>query len=413
MNHSLRLVKYFALSALLTFGHASNLRADQLSDAMRAYNAGDFARAATLYKPLADNGNAVAQYHMGMLYSQGLTLEPDYPVALQWFMMAADANNADAQRELGQMYQAGRGVRQNYKQAIKWFRLAAEQDNANAQFQMGQMSAAGTGIPKDFKLAEYWYRKAASQGNAAAQYELALCNLNGSCGERNEDAALAWLDLATGNAVDATSREKYAVLRDQTAGQIASRQPVPVATIDGPRVEPAQVPVATKSDEKLVLSNTEPNVDKVTEPAAEITQTLPEKMQTADAPKSDDQPVLPMPASMVHDESAQTKEQPATPVVDNAVHEEPHTSVMARDSDQEVQANVTQEDEQSADSVSDDMSVEPVQDELAHFAIENDPGKDESGPSEDKSKEEHTTEKVEDQPPLNSTNDTEQVKDVL
>jgi hypothetical protein len=311
------------------------------------------------------------------------------------------------------LYSSGRGVRQNFKQAVNWFRQSAEQGDALAQFHLGKMHADGTGVPQDYKLAEYWYRKSATQGYAAAQFELGQCFLNGGCGKRDEKAALTWLDQAVGNAVDAISREKYAVLRDQTAEQIASRPPAPTAAIDEQWPEPAQSAETAASDEQLVLSHPESNVDKMTEPVAEIKQALSPDARTADTTKSADQLVLPEPAETVQDQSSLKGERPAQPAVEEVEHEASRTVEKAHVSELEMQTNVPQEDEHSADSVNDDMSVEPVQDELANFAIESEPGVEESGPSGDTSAKDHADKELEDHPPSNSTEDTEQIKDEL
>lgn len=275
MTQSLRSIYCIGLTAVLLLGQIAVSKADQLADATRAFDAGDYSRAATLYKPLADNGNGIAQYHMGRLYSQGLVLQPDYPTALQWYMRAAEANNADAQRELGLLYSSGRGVQQNYKQAVRWFRSAAEQDDANAQFYLGRMCAEGTGVPSDYKLAEYWYRKSASQGNAAAQYELAECYLNGRCGKRDEEGALTWLELAAGNAVDSASRAKYVQQRDKIAGQIASRERAPSDLAEKIPSEVSQQVETDHSGNELVLSKAEPESTGSTED--ELTTSLPEE----------------------------------------------------------------------------------------------------------------------------------------
>jgi len=49
----------------------------------------------------------------------------------------AEQGHAVAQFSLGVMYRKGQGVSQNYKTAAKWFRLAAEQGDAAAQFNLG------------------------------------------------------------------------------------------------------------------------------------------------------------------------------------------------------------------------------------------------------------------------------------
>ncbi|WP_277600823.1 tetratricopeptide repeat protein [Eikenella corrodens] len=51
----------------------------------------------------------------------------------------AEQGNADAQYNLGVMYDNGQGVRQDYAEAARWYRKAAEQGYAKAQYNLGSM----------------------------------------------------------------------------------------------------------------------------------------------------------------------------------------------------------------------------------------------------------------------------------
>jgi uncharacterized protein len=70
----------------------------------------------------------------------------DYATALKEWTPLAEQGDADAQYNLGVMYQNGQGVLQNYKTAAKWFTLAAEQFHANAQYNVGVMYENGKGV---------------------------------------------------------------------------------------------------------------------------------------------------------------------------------------------------------------------------------------------------------------------------
>jgi len=50
---------------------------------------------------------------------------PDYADAMKLFRLAADQGDAKAQYSLGVMYDQGEGVPQDYAEAVKWYRLAA------------------------------------------------------------------------------------------------------------------------------------------------------------------------------------------------------------------------------------------------------------------------------------------------
>ena len=61
----------------------------------------------------------------------------DYNTVLTFMLPLAEKGNAPAQYALGLRYDKGEGVPQDYKEAVKWFRLSAEQGNARAQYNLG------------------------------------------------------------------------------------------------------------------------------------------------------------------------------------------------------------------------------------------------------------------------------------
>ena len=89
--------------------------------------------------------------------------------------LARNAENGDAtaQYKLGVFYRTGDNVPQNYKTALKWLRLSAEQGNVAAQFSLGNMYETGQGVPEDHNTALKWYTLAADQGDKFAKMILA------------------------------------------------------------------------------------------------------------------------------------------------------------------------------------------------------------------------------------------------
>ncbi len=71
----------------------------------------------------------------------------DYAAALREWRPLAEQGDAVAQFNLGTMYQLGRGVRQNHAEAIKWYRLAAQRGHVVAQVSLGRMYDRGDGVP--------------------------------------------------------------------------------------------------------------------------------------------------------------------------------------------------------------------------------------------------------------------------
>ena len=89
--------------------------------------------------------------------------ERDYATALRLFQPLADQGDASAQFKVGSMYAFGEGVPRNFTEAGEWFRRAADQGHAAAQFNLGAMYAEGLGLAQDYQEAARWYRKAADQ----------------------------------------------------------------------------------------------------------------------------------------------------------------------------------------------------------------------------------------------------------
>src|SRR5207302_1022097 len=118
--------------------------------AANAYRHRQYETALGLYRPLADQGNAVAQYTLGLMYANGQGVPQDYGEAAKWFRLAAEQGEATAQFNLGVLYHSGRGVSQNDAEALKWYRRAADQGHASAQGNLGFMYSIGQGVPQDY-----------------------------------------------------------------------------------------------------------------------------------------------------------------------------------------------------------------------------------------------------------------------
>jgi hypothetical protein len=66
------------------------------------------------------------------MYYEGKGVPQNHVEAAKWFRLAADQGNADAQYNLGVAYANGQGVPQNYAEAYVWSSLSAAQGNENA-----------------------------------------------------------------------------------------------------------------------------------------------------------------------------------------------------------------------------------------------------------------------------------------
>lgn len=216
-------MRIFFILFILLFAGASQAAPDDLNEALRAAEAGDDAKAATLFLPLAAKGDPIAQYNLGVLYTRGLVIQKDYRVAVQWYLAAAGQGHAGAEANLALLYKNGEGVAQDYKKALHWSVLAARQGNSSAQLQTGEMHAAGLGVPQDYKEAIKWYRMAADQGNAPASAKLGECYEHGLGVAQDSAAAAKWYAAAANYAGDENSRNTYLARRNATEKNINSQ----------------------------------------------------------------------------------------------------------------------------------------------------------------------------------------------
>lgn len=113
------------LSAVLVVACATVAVAASVEEAEFAYDRGDYTQAARLFRPLAEQGIAAAQFSLGMMYAKGQGVPQDYQAALKWHRRAAEQGNASAQNNLGLMYERGRGARQDFILAHMWSSIAA------------------------------------------------------------------------------------------------------------------------------------------------------------------------------------------------------------------------------------------------------------------------------------------------
>ena len=161
--------KFLLLVVLLTTFAQTEVFADGLADGLAAAQKGDFQAAWKSWKPLADQGNAEAQFNLGFLYENGKGVAKDNVEAVKWYRKAAEQGDASAQTNLGFMYENGKGVAKDNVEAVKWYRKAAEGGDAEAQFNLGVMYMLGKGVKKSAVDAYVWFNFAAAAGDENAK----------------------------------------------------------------------------------------------------------------------------------------------------------------------------------------------------------------------------------------------------
>lgn len=137
-----------------------------------------------------------AYYLLGVVYSEGLSVERNTSKAIEYYMKSAELGYDAAQAYVGHAYYSGEGVEKNDFEAVRWYTLAATQGYAAAQCNIGICYEFGDGIERNYADAVHWYKLAAQQGNATAQFNLGLCYEDGVGITKNQKEAIKCYKLA-------------------------------------------------------------------------------------------------------------------------------------------------------------------------------------------------------------------------
>jgi len=126
----------------------------------------DFASASHVLRKMAEQGQAAAQYNLGIMYEYGRGVRQNDVEAATWYRKASAQGVSVAQYKLGIMYDNGWGVPPSDTEAVRWYSNAAEQGHALAQHDLAFMYAAGTGVAQDYLRAYMWLNIAVARGNS-------------------------------------------------------------------------------------------------------------------------------------------------------------------------------------------------------------------------------------------------------
>jgi len=142
-----------------------------LDKGLAAYNEGDYETSLAECQPLADEGDAMAQFCVGRLYANGFGVGMDDALSLHWYGAAAEQGHAEAQFNLGVMHSNGWGVDMNDQEAAKWYRLAANQGFLQAQTSLAKLCHKGRGVEQDIIEAYMWYDIATQLGDSGSKFK--------------------------------------------------------------------------------------------------------------------------------------------------------------------------------------------------------------------------------------------------
>lgn len=180
----LRHVLIGSAAFLASAGAAS---AQDVQAGIAAWQAGDYANAVAVWRPLADRGDADAQFNLGQAYRLGRGLPQNLNLAEQWFERAARQRHEQAGASLGLLlFQNGRA-----REAMPWLQAAALRGDPRAQYVFGTALFNGDVVRRDLPRAYALMKMAAGQGFPQAQSQLAQMEQQLSAEDRARGEVLA------------------------------------------------------------------------------------------------------------------------------------------------------------------------------------------------------------------------------
>ncbi|HAB47174.1 MAG: sel1 repeat family protein [Betaproteobacteria bacterium] len=109
--------------------------AEAMKGATAAMNTMEFKRAIETLKPLADKGDANAQFNLGAIYANGRGVPPDPREAVRLYRLAVAKGHLGAMNNLAFMLKTGTGTEKNEREALGLYEkiVASERDDPGAK----------------------------------------------------------------------------------------------------------------------------------------------------------------------------------------------------------------------------------------------------------------------------------------
>jgi hypothetical protein len=181
----------FAATLLAAPADAQSVKAG-----IEAWQRADYSGAVTIWRPLAEGGDADAMFNLGQAYRLGRGVATNLGAAQTWLDRAARKGHLDAQTTLGLlMFDNGNRIA-----GLRWLKSAAERGEPRALLIYGTALFNGDGVERDPVLAYAYVSRAAAQGLAPAKATLAEMDKILPIDQRQQGVAVAIAKAAPAKA---------------------------------------------------------------------------------------------------------------------------------------------------------------------------------------------------------------------
>jgi len=227
--------KYLVAGALLFWAGAS-VSAQSVKSGIEAWQRSDYSGAVAIWRPLAEKGDADAQFNLGQAYRLGRGVPINLAAAKTWFERAAGQGHVDAETTLGLLlFQNG-----DQPEALKWLKKAADQGEPRALLVYGTALVNGDSVTQDPILGYAYVSRAAAQGLEPAEETLKQLDQVIPLSDRKRGVEMA-RQLAKGAPAPTSGPKKAAAKPIETA---AAKSPRQAPTKTEPKTEPKPVPAS-------------------------------------------------------------------------------------------------------------------------------------------------------------------------
>ena len=227
----------YLLAAAMLIATSAPLSAQSVKAGIEAWQRSDYAGAVAIWRPLADKGDADAEFNLGQAYRLGRGVPTNLAAAKTWFERAAKQGHVDAETTLGLLlFQNG-----DQSEGIKWLKQAADHDEPRAQLVYGTALVNGDGVTQDPVLGYAYVSRAAAQGLQPAKETLAQLDQLLPAADRKRGSAQA-RDMAK-KAFASNAAPAEPAPKPQPAKKMTTAKPTEVAsTKAAPPTAPKSAP---------------------------------------------------------------------------------------------------------------------------------------------------------------------------
>ena len=225
------------VAASLAILAAAPLHAQSVKSGIEAWQRADYSGAVAIWRPLAEKGDADAQFNLGQAYRLGRGVPTNLAAAKTWFERSASQGHMDAETTLGLL------LFQNNDQAegLKWLKKASEKGEPRAMLVYGTALVNGDSVTQDPVLGYAFVSRAAAQGLGPAKETLAQLDQLLPAADRKRGVEMA-RQLAKGAPAPSPAPAKAASAKPKpaakapakTAAAAAPAKPAPPAAAAKP-----------------------------------------------------------------------------------------------------------------------------------------------------------------------------------